>query len=475
MTVDPHPSNEPRRKRTAGLIAVTAALAAVMTSLFVPLSGSAGPQAAPGNTALPTIAGVAAKDQTLTASPGTWSGTPPITFAYQWLRCDDDGADCDAIPSAAGQTYVLGSSDVDTRVRVRVTASNAEGGSNALSNATAEVTEGTPRNAGEPRISGSAVEGQGLTTSNGSWVGSQPMSFTYQWVRCGADGGRPDGSNCAVISGATKTTYAAAAADVGARLRVRVTAKNSSGSATSTSNATQIVAASKPPANTKRPSISGSMVEGATVTLDRGTWTGAATFSYQWLRCNSAGGSCVPIAGATGTQYRLTAADVGHKLRANVTARNTRGPATVMSGEPATVAPAGPAGVTQLPSGERSIPATSVASTERLVVSEVRFSPNPIRSRRSPITIRVRVKDTRNFIVRDALVFVRSTPLVTKGERRVRTATDGWASFTVLPRFNFPRPRNGFNVQYFVKAYRSGDNPLAGVAGYRLVQVRLAR
>jgi hypothetical protein len=29
-------------------------------------------------------------------------------------------------------------------------------------------------------------------------------------------------------------------------------------------------------------------------------------------------------------------------------------------------------------------------------------------------------------------------------------------------------------VQFFVKAYRSGDPPLGGIAGYRLVQVRLA-
>jgi hypothetical protein len=29
-------------------------------------------------------------------------------------------------------------------------------------------------------------------------------------------------------------------------------------------------------------------------------------------------------------------------------------------------------------------------------------------------------------------------------------------------------------VQFFVKAYRSGDPALAGVAGYRLVQVRTA-
>jgi hypothetical protein len=468
------PIHGPRGERVAGT-ALTAVLAAALTTLLMPLSGSAGPRAAPDNETEPSISGIAARGQTLTANPGSWSGSTPITFTYQWRRCNDAGANCDDVGGATRQTYVLGSGDVGRRIRVRVTATNADGSSNALSNATAEVTQGTPVNQTEPRISGTPTEGQQLTATNGTWVGLQPMTFAFQWVRCGTNGGNPDGSNCARIAGATKSTYMPVAADVGSRLRVRVTAKNAAGGTTDASNATQVVSASKAPVNTKRPAITGSMVEGATVTLDRGTWTGASTFSFQWLRCNSAGGACVAIPGATGTQYRLTAADVGHRIRANVTARNTRGPTTVMSGEPATVVPAGPAGVVLLPTGERSIPATSVTTTERLVVSEVRFSPNPIRSRRAPITIRVRVKDTRGFIVRDALVFVRSTPLVTKGESRVRTATDGWASFTVLPRFNFPRPRNGFNVQYFVKAYRAGDHPLAGVAGYRLVQVRLAR
>lgn len=468
------PIRSTRRRRAAGT-ALTAIVAAALTALLLPLSGSAGPQAAPVNETEPSIGGIAAKGQTLTASPGSWSGTTPITFTYQWRRCNDEGANCSDVGGATGQTYVLGSDDVGKRIRVRVTASNTDGTSNALSNATPEVTEGTPVNQTEPQISGTPTEGQQLTATNGTWVGVQPMTFAYQWVRCGADGGNPDGSNCAVISGATKSTYTPVAADVGSRLRVRVTATNSAGGTTDASNATAVVSGSNAPVNTRRPAITGSMVEGATVTLDRGTWTGASTFSFQWLRCDSAGGACVAIPGATSTQYRLTAADVGHKIRANVTARNTRGPTTVMSGEPATVVPAGPAGVVVLPTGERSIPATSVSTTERLVVSEVQFSPNPIRSRTGPISIRVRVKDTRGYIVRDALVFVRSTPLVTKGESRVRTATDGWASFTVLPRFNFPRPRNGFNVQYFVKAYRAGDHPLAGIAGYRLVQVRLAR
>jgi len=88
--------------------------------------------------------------------------------------------------------------------------------------------------------------------------------------------------------------------------------------------------------------------------------------------------------------------------------------------------------------------------------------------------VRVRTKDTRGFIVRDALVFVRSTPRVTTGGDRQVTTADGWVTYQLAPNGNFPQPRRGFNVQFFVKAYRSGDPGLGGIAGYRLVQVRLA-
>src|SRR5918996_392347 len=312
-----------RRQRSAAAVVLsTAVLAATATSLFLPLSGSARPQAAPDNTSQPEITGTARVGQTLAASTGSWTGTTPITFAFQWVRCDSDGSDCDeTITGATGQAYVVQQADVGSRLRVRVTATNSEGSAVAISEPTAVVAAtGVPRNTAEPRVSGSAVEGQRLTTTTGTWTGAQPIAFSFRWVRCGTDGGAPDGSNCPAINGATSSSYVLTSADVGRRLRVRVTATNSAGSATVASNPTRTVAPGRAPVNTRMPSVTGTWVEGATVTLNRGTWTGAASFSQQWLRCNTGGGACVAIPGATGTQHRLTASDVGHKIRVDVTA-----------------------------------------------------------------------------------------------------------------------------------------------------------
>ena len=114
------------------------------------------------------------------------------------------------------------------------------------------------RNTGEPNILGTPVEGETLTASNGTWSDS-PTTFAYGWLRCPNDGGAADGSNCGVIPSATKSTYLVLAADVGLRIRVRVTASNTDGSASAVSNATSIVTAAPTSPATGCPSGTGLM------------------------------------------------------------------------------------------------------------------------------------------------------------------------------------------------------------------------
>ncbi|MBA3333820.1 MAG: hypothetical protein H0U30_07510 [Actinobacteria bacterium] len=328
-----------------------------------------------------------------------------------------------------------------------------------------------PTNLAEPDIDGRAEEGRTLSASRGRWTGTGPLSYAFRWVRCGANGGRPDGSDCGFILGATRSSYQVASADVGSLLRVRVTATNAEGEQTVASNPTAVVVGA--PVNTSIPLVGGTALVGSLATVQPGSWTGRQpiSFSYVWLRCNNAGGECAAI-GALGRSYRFAASDVNHKIRVNVTARNAVGSATVLSSESAVVAVPLPAGAIRLGTGEISIPATSVPSDQRLIVSRVAFTPNPVTTRARPLTVRVRVMDSRNYVVRDALVFVRATPRVTTGGRLL-TATDGWVTFRLQPLARFPLRKQG-NVQFFVKAYRSGDPSLGGVAGYRLVQVRTA-
>ena len=87
--------------------------------------------APPVNTGLPTIAGTAKQGSVLTASQGTWSGTnggvSPMTFAYEWQRCDQAAVTCQAIAGATKPTYTTSAQDSGFRLVVLVTATNRAG------------------------------------------------------------------------------------------------------------------------------------------------------------------------------------------------------------------------------------------------------------------------------------------------------------------------------------------------------------
>jgi Ig domain of plant-specific actin-binding protein len=324
-----------------------------------------------------------------------------------------------------------------------------------------------PSNVTEPRITGSPRVGQVLRTSRGTWTGTAPITYEFRWFRC--DGrGEPDASDCGRISSAADTTYLLRQADAGFRIRSQVVARNAEGQDTATSNPTSVITAARP-VNTTEPSISGTARVGSTLQANRGEWAGEQpiTYSFQWLRCNDKGDNCSEISGATDTSYVVRDADTGRTIRVRVTARNDRGSSSAISNSTGVVGSNQPAPGTAIPVSDLQ------ASGDRLVVATVQFSPNPVTSRTAPITARVRVTARGGRSVSGAAVFMRATPRVVQGQT-AQTGSDGWVSLTLVPNARFPQPRNGFNVQFFIKASRPGDPSLGGIAGFRLVQVRLA-
>jgi hypothetical protein len=107
------------------------------------LSGTASvkqPQCPLSNVSPPTISGTGQSGQLLTADPGSWSGTTPISYAYQWRRCDTPGTDCADINGANAQTYTATTTDVGAVIKVQVTATDASGSAGASSAPTAAVS-----------------------------------------------------------------------------------------------------------------------------------------------------------------------------------------------------------------------------------------------------------------------------------------------------------------------------------------------
>jgi len=96
------------------------------------------------------------------------------------------------------------------------------------------------------------------------------------------------------------------------------------------------------PANSLAPAISGTTTFGQVLTTTTGTWSNSPTYSYQWSRAATSGGSYTNISGATSSTYTLVAADVGQYLKSTVTATNGSGSASSTSSATAQIAKATP-------------------------------------------------------------------------------------------------------------------------------------
>jgi hypothetical protein len=124
--------------------AVTASnLGGSVTATSAPTEGvKPGAAPPPANSASPVISGTARQFETLSTTPGLWTGGV-TSFAYQWFRCPSAaGESCAPVSGAVQAAYTLTRDDIGSTMRVVVTATNGSGSTPAISAPTGIVQRG---------------------------------------------------------------------------------------------------------------------------------------------------------------------------------------------------------------------------------------------------------------------------------------------------------------------------------------------
>jgi hypothetical protein len=267
----------------------------------------------------------------LSATIGTWTGSGN-TYTFQWKKCASASSSCATISGATFSFFTPTANEYGFVMRVMVKATNSSGARTVESGPIPAVSADKPVFHTSPPISGINQVGQLLSVGIGSWTGTFPITYTYEWRRCDPQGTL---TSCVPIPGATKTTYVLTAQDNGVALRAYVTATNFAGSTTSVSNHTfptlpsPVSASAKPTAPTPQlsPVITGEPDVGLQLVASEGTWYGSVPmkFTYHWSRCDATGAGCKRIKHATKSTYAVAAADAGSTLKIVVVATNSVG------------------------------------------------------------------------------------------------------------------------------------------------------
>jgi hypothetical protein len=227
------------------------------------------------------------------------------------------------------------------------------------------------------------------------------------------------------------------------------------------------------PVNTSPPTISGTPQEDKTLNANRGQWSNNPTsYNYNWLRCDKNGGSCANISGATSREYKLTSADVGNTIRFRTRATNASGSTNATSVPTAVITKAA------APPPSNGCPATGnpdqvsqMSLPARLIIDQFQAQPSPVISGTQSFVFRVHVTSTCGGPVQGAIVYATPTPFNQFDETQSNSGSDGWASLTFSRQANFPVNGKQQILAMFVRASKPGESTLAGITGFRLVNV----
>jgi len=159
------------------------------------------------NTSPPTVTGVPAYRQTLSATPGTWS-PEGVSFTYQWLR------DAEPVPGATATTFRTGLDDLGHRLAVTVVATDATGAQSVATSAPTTLIARADFAVEEKPIAAGASRFTRVLTARRPVLRPRPTTVLYRWLR-----------DDEPIVGARGSRYRLTVEDVGHRVRAQVTAR----------------------------------------------------------------------------------------------------------------------------------------------------------------------------------------------------------------------------------------------------------
>lgn len=285
---------------------------------------------------------------TLTATEGTWRGTPTLKQTHNWWVCDSQiiqpttlkPAGCSILSGSTGN-WKLTLAEKDKYLSQAVTSTNAAGETTMWSASTLEPVSTGPVNTVSPVVSVVGAQNPStisdLVVTDGTWVGDPtPTLNSYSWFRCdnrviAASEFRD--SSCALIeANASAKTYRPVLEDAGKFIVAAVTFSNGREWVAYSASTTVV---NLPPNNLVAPSVEGKPFVGLALTSQVGSWDGSPKpdFARQWFACETSSdlpvistpNDCVSIAKADGETFKPTVAQLDKYLILRVTGTNLVG------------------------------------------------------------------------------------------------------------------------------------------------------
>lgn len=201
-------------------------------------------------------------------------------------------ADGATIQTGAATTYLLTLAEAGKKIDAKLTCSGFGYNDLQQTTGTTQTITGGTFTKTNPVITGTAVVGQKLQATTGTWSPT-PESLTFAWTRDGV-----------VQGGQRSSTYWLTSSDIGHSIQVSVTAAKK-GFTSTVANSVAVGPVTGGQIKIMNPAIYGTAIVGRTLATSSWTSPGGGVMTYVWMR------NGVAIPSATSSTYLLVAADRG--------------------------------------------------------------------------------------------------------------------------------------------------------------------